>query len=170
MSWSCLNGVYSPWMKWMAIAVALAVFQPLLATAEEDEIVIHRGEEFTSPGVGPKEELRFVRVFTVSREHWGKQAKVHPLSKPPLSAAKALELAEASLEPSGTDGDDDVHVTKLELHYQPSGDPRAPGSSVPYYVVDFHVDGSEVQRLVLMDGTVLKPQLTRVPGKSTEPR
>jgi hypothetical protein len=160
--------MYSRSLKWMAFAMALAVSPPLVATAEE-KIEIHRGEEFTSPGAGREEELRFVRVFTVGKEQLATQPKADFRSKPPLSAAKAIELAEASLEPSNTDGNDNAHVTKLELR-QPGRDPNASAISVAFYVVDFHVDGSEVQRLVLMDGTVVKPQLTRLPGKPEEKR
>jgi hypothetical protein len=153
------------------VAVLLMASSPLLAAGAE-EILIYRGEEITLSEEGSKEELRFVREFFINREQGAKQPKAHINlgQKPPLSAAKAMELAEASLEPSQSDGDDDVHVTKLQLHYQSVGDPQVPTLSIAYYVVNFHVDGSEVQRLVLMDGTVVKPQLTRLPTKPKNKR
>jgi hypothetical protein len=164
LSW--LDGMYSRWMK--CVVVALMASSPLLAAGEE--ILIYRGEEITLSEEESKEELRFVREFFISREQGVKQRKVHANlgEKPPLSAARAMELAEASLEPSQSDGDDDAHVTKLELRHRPVGDPQAPELSISYYVVNFHVDGSEVQRLVLMDGTVVKPQLTRLPEKTPD--
>jgi hypothetical protein len=156
-----------PWMKWIATAVVFAAF-PLHTSAGEHEFEIHRGEEFTLSEEGPREDIRFVRRFIISREQWEKQPRADPRAKPPLSAAKALELAEASLEPSQSDGDDDVHMTKLELRHRSVGDPHLRELSITYYVVDFHVDGSEVQRLVLMDGTVVKSQLKRLPAKTPD--
>jgi hypothetical protein len=156
-------------MTSLAFIVMLAVFQPLAASAGDEEIEIHRGEEFTSPGAGPKEELRFVRVFTVSWELWDRQPKANPRAKPPLPFSKALELAKASWDPAGTSGEDNVYLTKLELCTQPTRDPDD-SSSVAFYVVNFHVDDGEVERVVLMDGTVVKPQLTRLPAPAENER
>jgi hypothetical protein len=157
--------MYSRGLKRMALSIVLAAALPVVATAEE-EIEIHRGEEFTSPGAGYKEVLHYVRVITVNWNLWDKQPRANPRAKPPLSVGKALELAEASLDPSDTAGSDNLHVTKLELLHQPSRDPDKPESTVAFYVVNFHVNDSDVPRAVLMDGTVLKPQLTRIPAKA----
>jgi hypothetical protein len=163
--------MYSRWMKRVALAGALIATTPVVAGGK-DEALIYRSAEFALSEEGPKEDIHFVREFFIGREQWEKQQKIHANlhGKPPLSAAKAMELAEANLEPSQSDGDDDVHVTKLELHHRSVGDPQAPALSISYYVVDFNVDGSEVQRVVLMDGTVVKPQLTRLHAETKDKR
>ncbi|MCW1924593.1 hypothetical protein OKA05_18660 [Luteolibacter arcticus] len=154
--------MYSPSIRRLVAVVALAVALPVTVFADEEEIVIHRSEEFTLSDGAPKEEIHFVRKFAMSRAQWEKLPKAHTPAKPALSAAKAIELAEASLDPSETDRADSFHVEKLELRHQPAGDPPRP---ISFYLVDFKVDGSEVPRLVLMDGTVVKPELVRLPPK-----
>jgi hypothetical protein len=166
-----MDGMYPRWVKPVAVAGALFATSPLV-TAGEDRMLIFRGAEFTLAEDGAKEGIPFVREFFIGREQWENQRKVHAdlHEKPPLTAAKAMELAEASLDPSQSDGDDNVHVIKLELHHRSVDDPRVPTLSISYYVVDFNVDGSEVQRLVLMDGTVVKSELTRVPSPAKSKR
>jgi hypothetical protein len=155
-------------MKW-AFAMVILAGLPLVATAEE-EIEIHRGEEFTSPGAGHNEVLHYVRVITVSWSLWDKQPRADPRAKPPLPVTKALELAEASLDPSDTAGSDNLHVTRLELLTQPSRNPDKPRGDVAFYVVNFHVNDNDILRAVLMDGTVLKPQLTRISTETKDKR
>ncbi|HEY1122552.1 MAG TPA: hypothetical protein VGE67_13160 [Haloferula sp.] len=147
-------------MKPVTLAAALAFLLPVVASAGGEEIEIYRGEEFTSPGADLEEELHFVRVFTATPDILEKQPKTQVLSKPDLSAAKAMEIAEASLELSGTSHS--AYLTKLELHQVTSTDPYHPTITLLFYVADFKVDGSDVQRVILMDGTVVKPQLTRL--------
>jgi hypothetical protein len=142
------------------VTTMLALSLPATAGPDE-EVVIHRGKEFNSPGLGLKEEIRFVREFAVNRETRNEQPEFHPPFKPPLSSAKATELAQATLDASASDGYGEVRARKLELLHHPTG--KDGGSAILFYVVDFIVDGSEVQRLVLMDGTVVKPRLTKLP-------
>jgi len=156
-------------MKRIAAAVMLAALPFHLATGDT-EFEIHRSEEFTSPGAGPNEELHYVRIFTVDSGIWNKQPKADPLVKPPLPAAKALELAEASLDSSTMNRLDNAHVTKLELLTRSVREPNNPTLSISFYLVTFLVDGSEIQRVVLMDGTVVKSQLTRIPAKEEKKR
>jgi hypothetical protein len=167
ISW--LKAMYSRWIKSITIAATLLAVSPLAATAEE-EIEIHRGEQFTSPGAGHNEVLQYVRVITVDWNLWDTQPRAKPRTKPPLSFRKALELAEASLDPSETAGSDNLHVTKLELRTLPIREPNDAASNVAFYVATFQVNETEIQRAVLMDGTVLKPQLTRIPTADKDKR
>ena len=65
---------------------------------------------------------------------------------------------------------DNAHVTKLELLTRSVREPNNPTLSISFYLVTFLVDGSEIQRVVLMDGTVVKSQLTRIPAKEEKKR
>ena len=52
--------------------------------------------------------------------------------------------------------------TKLELLTRERKDPRGVPAQVPFYLIEMNISGSEVQRVVLMDGTVIKPSLRQV--------
>jgi len=54
MSSSWLDAMYSQWMKRIAFAATLLIFQPVVAGAGEEEIEIHRSDEFTSPSEGKR--------------------------------------------------------------------------------------------------------------------
>ncbi|MEK7951962.1 hypothetical protein [Luteolibacter soli] len=157
-------------MKRLVFLAILFLALPRVAIAGEDEVEIYRSEEFTSPGADDNEVLHFVRVFTVNWGLWKQQPRAIPRAKPPLSAVKVLELAEASLDSSDISGSDNLHVTKLELRNQPSRDQAHPDIPVAFYVVTFHVNDNDILRAVLMDGTVLKPQLTKIPTEAKDKR
>ena len=128
-----------------------------LAEDEPREILIHEGPVFTTPGLGPKEEIEFTKEFPVDAETLKKQPLVYDASsKLPLSAEKAIELAKASVEAgSKPDGRNVVRLELLPFRRDRNG-------STSYYLIELKVDGSEVHRVVLMDGTVVKSRLRRL--------
>jgi hypothetical protein len=79
--------------------------------------------------------------------------------KIPLSAEKAIELAKASTDAGNPTGE--KNLVRLELLSLK----RAQNGNTLYYLVEFNVDGSEVHRVVLMDGTVVKSRLRQLPAK-----
>ncbi len=81
----------------------------------------------------------------------------------PLDAAKAIKLALESVETG--DGPGVKTITSLRLSsYSRRKAGGAPGD-VPFYHIAILADGSEVERLVLMDGSVVASRLEEVKGR-----
>jgi hypothetical protein len=141
------------------LRTGIAALLSLAAMAEEKpaEILIHEGPVFTSPGLGPEEEITYIKEFPVPAAKLEKHPQ--PLdgkSRRQLSAAKAIELAEASVETG--DGPVEKKVVRLELlHHGPNKE-----RGIPYYLIELNVQGSEIHRVILMDGTVVKSRLRRM--------
>lgn len=147
---------------------------PLSSPAQESkEIKIYEGPVFTSPSDDPiltsrpgeaQHDLKFVREFMVDSGLWHRQFTLtsERLGEPlPLSAEKAIELARASAD-SGSAGPQ-KNVTKLELLTRKRDeDQKGDRDYVPFYLIEMNISGSEVQRVVLMDGTVIKSSLRQV--------
>lgn len=77
-----------------------------------------------------------------------------------MPAEKAIELAKASAAVDASK--EGIQIVKLELL---SGAPEGDGRSrdrVYYYLIQMDVKGSEVHRVVLMDGTVVKSRLKQI--------
>lgn len=130
---------------------------------EPKEIKVYEGPVFISPSDDGRGDLKFIREFMVDAGLWHRQFTLSDerLSEPlPLPAEKAIELARASAD-SGYTGPQ-KNVTKLELLTREREDPKGHKSYVPFYFIEMIIGGSEVQRLVLMDGTVIKSSLRQV--------
>jgi hypothetical protein len=140
---------------------AMAVVLSLTAIAEVDpaEILIHEGPVFTTPGLELNEEIRFTKEFPVDAATLEKQRFVSLTNKLPLSAEKAIELAKASVETGDSLGE--TNVIRLEL----LPFKRAKNGNTLYYLIELNAVGSEVHRVVLMDGTVVKSRLRQLPAK-----
>lgn len=123
------------------------------------EILIHEGPVFTTPGLGPNEEITFTKEFPVDAATLEKQPSLMVTGKIPLSAEKAIELAKASTDAGNPTGE--KNLVRLELLSLK----RAQNGNTLYYLIEFNVDGSEVHRVVLMDGTVVKSRLRQLPAK-----
>ncbi len=150
--------IRSAWSKTSIIAsillgwVAQAGDQPA-------EILIHEGPVFTTPGLEPKEEIKFTKEFPVDAGTLKKQRFLMLTDKLPLSAGKAIELAKASADAGNPPAE--KNVVRLEL--LPFKDDQ--NSSTLYYFIELNVDGNEIHRVVLMDGTVVKSRLRQLSGK-----
>ena len=144
-------------------AVWMALTLPSRGEEERKETIVYKGPVFTSPADTPGQDLKFVREFTVDSGLWQRQFTMttDSLGEPvPLSAEKAIELARASGE-QGFSGAQ-KNVTKLELLTLERESPKGSRARVPFYLIEMNISGSEVQRIVLMDGTVIKPSLRQV--------
>ena len=143
------------------LQTGIAVFLGLAAMAEDPpaEILIHQGPVFTTPGLEPNEEITFTKEFPVDAATLNKQASLMLTGKLPLAAEKAIELAKASADAGNPPGE--KNVVRLEL--LPLN--RAQNGNTLYYLIELNVDGNEVHRVVLMDGTVVKSRLRQLPSK-----
>ncbi|WAC20337.1 hypothetical protein OVA24_02960 [Luteolibacter sp. SL250] len=136
-------------------------------SSHAEEILFHAGPTVAVPDAvmldptlkaDPKgDDLQFIYEFFIGSELLARLP--HASGMPPLSAAKAIELASASVEPKPESGG--LPVRKLDL----MEDNKA-GKRISYYLITLKVDdNAESHRVVLMDGTVLKPKLRRIDGK-----
>ena len=148
-------------MAKISFQAAMAVLLSLTAIAEvaPAEILIHEGPVFTTPGLGPNEEIKFTKEFPVDAATLERQPFVSLTDKLPLSAEKAIELAKASADAGDPPGE--KNLVSLELLSLK----RARNGNTLYYFIELNVDGNEVHRVVLMDGTVVKSRLRQLPAK-----
>ena len=139
----------------------IAALLSLTAVAEAPpaEILIHEGPVFTTPGLELNEEITFTKEFPVDAATLEKQPVVSLTGKIPLSAEKAIELAKDSADAGNPPGE--KNLVRLELLQLK----RALKGNTLYYLVELNVDGNEVHRVVLMDGTVVKSRLRQLPAK-----
>lgn len=139
------------------IATFLAI---LTCGVRAEEVMIHEGPEM-SVGVqslaGFKEsdrELVFRKQFLVDSVRLSELSQSGvPYNKADLSAIKAIEAATATVDLGQRK---DFKVTRLELLKSPAPQP------VDFYLIEMLVNGSTEHRIVLMDGTVIKPRLKQV--------
>jgi hypothetical protein len=133
-----------------------------LAVMAEDpppEILIHEGPVFTTPGLELNEVVEFTKEFPVDAAILKRQPSLMVTDKLPLSAEKAIELAKASADPGDPPGEKNVvRLELLSLKLDQNG-------GTLYYLIELNVDGNEVHRVVLMDGTVVKSRLRQLSGK-----
>ncbi|PAW69884.1 MAG: hypothetical protein B9S38_08885 [Verrucomicrobiia bacterium Tous-C4TDCM] len=143
------------------LQTAIAVFLGLAAMAEDPpaEILIHEGPVFTTPGLEPNEEITFTKEFPVDAAALKRQPFLSLTDKLPLSPEKAIELAKASADAGDPPGE--KNVVRLEL----LPFKRAQNGNTLCYLIELNVDGNEVHRVVLMDGTVVKSRLRQLRGK-----
>lgn len=97
------------------------------------------------------EELVFLKQFFISSEALEQLPHaIDTTTSAPLSAIRALELATAS---DGIDKSRSFVVKRLELIASATPKP------VDFYLIEMLANGSTEHRIVLMDGSVLKPRL-----------
>ena len=147
-----------------ALLKALSIASLLLGWAAQAEhppreILIHEGPVFTTPGLEPKEEIEFTKEFPVDAATLKKQSSLMLTDKLPLSAEKAIELAKASADAGDPPGV--KNLVRLEL----LSFKRDQDGNTLYYFIELNVDGNEVHRVVLMDGTVVKSRLRQLSVK-----
>ena len=102
-------------------------------------------------------ELKFERHFYLSRktaEQLNKDIMLRRVN--PIDDVKAIEAAKASVFLG--DSQLQIKVIKLELLNLKLG----PDDMLEYYLINVRVSGSEELRMVLPNGTVLKPEMKRV--------
>ena len=143
------------------LQTGMAVFLGLAAMAQDPpaEILIHQGPVFTTPGLEPNEEITFTKEFPVDTATLKRQPFLSLTDKLPLSPEKAIELAKASADAGDPPGE--KNVVRLELISLK----RAQNGHTLYYFIELNVDGNEIHRVVLMDGTVVKSRLRQLRGK-----
>ncbi len=141
--------------------LVFALVAAMVRTSCGDEVLLHSGPSVSTEvssfasrdQVG--EELHFLKQFFIASETVEKLPSLDLLHQAaPISAARAIELAAATVDL----GDRKIfNVKRLELLVA-----TATRRPVDYYIIEMLVNGSSEHRAVLMDGTVLKPRLTRV--------
>jgi hypothetical protein len=102
-------------------------------------------------------DLQFIYEFFINLERLARLP--HASDTPPLSAAKAIELASTSVQPKPESGE--LPVRKLDLI-----EAIKAGKRISYYLITLRLgDNAESHRVVLMDGTVLKSKLMKIEEK-----
>jgi hypothetical protein len=145
----------------LLLQTGIAVLMGLAAMADDSpaEILIHEGPVFTTPGLEPKEEIEFTKEFPVDAATLKKLPYVSLTDKLPVSAAKAIELAKDSADAG--DPPAEKNLVRLELlEFK-----RDQDGTTLYYFIELNVDGNEVHRVVLMDGTVVKSRLRQLSAR-----
>lgn len=146
-----------------SIAAALMPSFVAISPSSAEDILIHRGPEVFTPKLkllspfqsqpGDGEKMRLIKEFFVSPEHFAEL----DAGLPALTRDEAIAVMTDSIRAEGLGRE--IEVTKVEkLQADPDG--RA---AVEYQLITIQVDGSEEHRVVLADGTVLKPRLRPLP-------
>lgn len=143
----------------ISIAAAFGV-----TLAEDGSVLLHAGPRVESPGLGSvqrggtveAEPLVFEYRFSVSKEKLESLPYAGAAELPPLLAVEAIGAARKSI--FDPEGDARIFVKELRLLMTS----EEVGKSVGYYLVTFLHNGSEAHRAVLMDGSVLEPELVKV--------
>ena len=107
-----LEMIRSAWSKTSIIA-SIVLGWVAQAGDQPAEILIHEGPVFTTPGLEPKEEIKFIKEFPVDAGTLKKQRFLMLTDKLPISAGKAIELAKASAD-AGALG---RHATGLRVRW-----------------------------------------------------
>ena len=148
-----------------SFALAAITTVVALCSAGAKEVLIHSGPTVSSPEASlysplPDAEkhgkdLTFIYEFFVEWEILGKVPQER-FGAEPLPASKAIELASKSAEVA--ERETPFPVKKLELLFLDASSKR-----IPYYLITLLTDGSaETHRVVLMDGSIVKPRLRRI--------
>ena len=133
------------------------------------EILIHSGPTVSTPDAelyspemdqSKTKELLFQYEFLIDYDKLKKLPDANSdRTNIAISAIRAIQLASSSVE-VGDNGS--LNVIRLELLTR-SDKLIKPND---YYLITFILNGSEVHRVVLMDGSVLKPTLRRLDKKT----
>ena len=137
-----------------------------IANAGAEELLIHNGPTVSTPDASlhsnipnagrDVKDLTFNYEFFVGTDKITKLLEVEFRSPDPLPACKAIELASKSVELA--ERKTPFPVKKLEMLSYSSG-----SKQLRYYLITLATDESaEVHRVVLMDGTVVKPRMRNI--------
>ena len=128
-----------------------------------DEILFHTGPPVSTPASipvspfpqsGEPKLIRFQREFFIARDLLGSLPEASSeFGKVPVSAVEAIQLATKNIDPQ--DGLRTMIVTEVRLMKGPANARRL----VEYYLISTLANGSEVHRIVLMNGQVLSSKL-----------
>lgn len=140
----------------LRIATFLAI---LTGGVTGEEVLLHNGPE-VSLGVesiagidGTEKELVFRKKFFIDSAALAKlPPSSQPVGNPAISLDKALEIAKATVDLGERK---EFKLVRQEL--LKSTTPRP----VDFYLIEMLVNGSTEHRIILMDGSVIKPRLTQ---------
>lgn len=139
-------------MRLLPIATIIMSLGALLA-AEEDAVRIN-APSVTVTLEGSGKVLRYDRHFLLAKKKAAQLAEGILSGRiRPIDAVKAIEAAKASVFLG--DAADPLQITKLELLKVEVG----LHTELEYFLITVLASGSEEHRVVLPDGTVLKPEI-----------
>lgn len=143
----------------------LALFALIVLSSPGEEVLLHTGPTVSTPISSSAsldnttEELTFVKQFHIDSDALSKlPAAGLTNASAPVSAARAIELASRSVivgEPRS------FNVRRLELLVSSTTLPKR----IDYYLIEMEMNGTAEHRIILMDGSVIKPRLKKA-GKS----
>ncbi|GAA5120000.1 hypothetical protein JIN84_21015 [Luteolibacter yonseiensis] len=132
----------------------------LAGLSSAGEVLLHNGPTVSTPVSSMEspektsKELEFIKQFFIDT---GLLEKLPPAidttASAPLGAIRAIELAGKS---------DDLDKSRAFVVKRLEFLTTATAKRVDFYLVEMQVNGSTEHRIVLMDGTVLKPRLKNV--------
>ncbi|RYD42765.1 MAG: hypothetical protein EOP85_10845 [Verrucomicrobiaceae bacterium] len=139
------------------------VFTLLTGALTAEELLLHEGPEM-SVGVDSlagfeesAEELVFRKQFFIDSDVLRKlPGTVDTVTNPAMDATGAIDAAKATVDLGQRNT---FRVIRLDFLRSKTVD------TVDFYLIEMLVNGSTEHRIVLMDGSVIKPRLTR---KKTE--
>jgi hypothetical protein len=138
--------------------IAILTFTLALSLAAEEELLVINAPSVTVPLEGTGRVLKYDRQFSVSRRIAEQvYENIAYGRKRPIDAVKAIEAAKASVFVG--DSEVPLQVTKLELLKVEIG----PHEKLEYFMITVRVTGTEEHRVVLLDGTILKPKIKQAP-------
>lgn len=154
----------SPHRTIRLLLAALAVSFAPFAVAEE--VLVHEGPRVSTPGLsylgpdgrekGASSEITYVKQFYTDEKNLAGNIDPRTKAPRPVTAARAIELALASMEDDYEEGN--PIVTKLEAFPELTSGVEF----IHYFLITINVKGSEVHRVVLVNETVLGSRLKRL--------
>ncbi|MEP4079960.1 hypothetical protein [Haloferula sp.] len=137
-----------------ALSIAIATLSLGLSYAAEEDAVLIDAPSVSVTLEGSGKVLRYERCFYLTRKAAQELYEGIAFRRiRPIEAVEAIEAAKASVFLG--DAPDPLAVTKLELLKVDVG----PHEELEYFLITVRASGSEEYRVVLLDGTVLKPEL-----------
>jgi hypothetical protein len=147
------------------LSLLVGFFLGLSGSLSAEEILLLRGSPVSTPdlrlvspsGPGQSEGLKFRRDFFIEK------GLLESLSEPtsqygkvPVTAAEAIEIVTKDLNPNHEL--QSFVVTNLELLQGPEGGSKR----VEFYLITAITNGSEIQRVVMMNRMILSSRLKRL--------
>ena len=134
------------------------MFSMISLANAEDKVLLHEGPSTTVPLASPSRAIRVDRRFFIDRQKLEKlHSDVLNQRLTPIDATAAINAAKSTVFKGDTRWPLDVNkLEKLKALF--------PADIVlEYYLITISVSGSEEHRVVLLDGTVLKPESQSAP-------
>ncbi len=139
------------------LPILVAIFISTFPAASAAEILLHDGPDVSialqspSKAANVEDGLAFKKQFYVDPETLRKQPPtIDTLSNPATNASTAINAAKATVDLGQKET---FRVVRLELLRSTTEKP------VDFYLIEMLVNGSTEHRIVLMNGTVIKPRL-----------